>query len=62
MCFLERARRERESERERERERKREREREGEREKSWFFVTFNIFLRHIFPGNFIEILQVVQKI
>ena len=58
MCFLERARREREGETER----KREREREGEREKSWFFVTFNIFLRHIFPGNFIEILQVVQKI
>ena len=53
---------ERESERERGRDREKEREREGEREKSWFFVTFNIFLRHIFPGNFIEILQVVQKI
>ena len=60
MCFLERARRERVREREGETERKR--EREGEREKSWFFVTLNIFLRHIFPGNFIEILQVVQKI
>ena len=48
--------------REREGETERKREREGEREKSWFFVTFNIFLRHIFPGNFIEILQVVQKI
>ena len=28
----------------------------------WFFVTFNIIISHIFPGNFIEIPQVVQKI
>ena len=27
-----------------------------------FFVTFNIIIRHIFPENFIEIPQVVQKI
>ena len=32
------------------------------RVKPWFFVTFNIVLRHIFPENFIEFLQVVQKI
>ena len=30
--------------------------------KSWFFVTFNIFLSHIFHGNFIEFPQVLQKI
>ena len=33
-----------------------------ERMKPWFFVTFNIILRHIFPENFIEFPQVVQKI
>ena len=33
-----------------------------ERAKSWFFVTFNIILKHIFPENFIEFSQVVQKI
>ena len=33
-----------------------------EREKPWFFVTFNIILRHIFPENFVEFPQVVQKI
>ena len=33
-----------------------------EREKPWFFVTFDIILRHIFPENFIEFPQVVQKI
>ena len=33
-----------------------------EMEKPWFFVTFNIFLSQIFPENFIEITQVVQKI
>ena len=33
-----------------------------EREKPWFFVTFNIILRHIFPEKFIEFPQVVQKI
>ena len=27
-----------------------------------FFVTFNIIISHIFPENFIEIPQVVQKI
>ena len=27
-----------------------------------FFVTFNIILKHIFPENFIEFTQVVQKI
>ena len=31
-----------------------------EKEKPWFFVTFNIILRHIFPENFIEFPQVVQ--
>ena len=30
--------------------------------KLWSFVTFNIVIRHIFPGNFIEIAQVIQKI
>ena len=29
---------------------------------SWFFVTFNIIISHIFPENSIEIPQVVQKI
>ena len=33
-----------------------------ERVKPWFFVTFNIILRHMFPENFIEFPQVVQKI
>ena len=33
-----------------------------EREKPCFFVTSNIILRHIFPENFIEFPQVVQKI
>ena len=28
----------------------------------WFFVTFDIILKHIFPENFIEFPQVVQKI
>ena len=30
--------------------------------KPWFFVTFNIIIRYIFPENFIEIPQVVQKL
>ena len=30
--------------------------------KPWFIMIFNIILRHIFPGNFKEFLQVVQKI
>ena len=30
-----------------------------ERVKPWFFVTFNIIIRQIFPENFIEIPQVV---
>ena len=30
--------------------------------KPWFFVTFNIILKHIFFENFIEFPQVVQKI
>ena len=30
--------------------------------KPCFFVTFNIIISHIFPGNFTEIAQVVQKI
>ena len=30
--------------------------------KLWFFVTFNIILKHILPENFIEFPQVVQKI
>ena len=33
-----------------------------QRMKLWFFVTFNIISRHIFPENFIELPQVVQKI
>ena len=33
-----------------------------ERVKPWFFVAFNIIKDHIFPENFIEIRQVVQKI
>ena len=33
-----------------------------ERVKSWFFVTFNIIISYIFPENFIEIAQRVQKI
>ena len=33
-----------------------------ERVKRWFFVTFNIIIRHIFPKNFIEILLVVQTL
>ena len=33
-----------------------------ERMKTWFFVTVNIIVIHIFPENFIEIPQVVQKI
>ena len=28
----------------------------------WFFVTFKIIIRHIFPKDFIEIPQVVQKL
>ena len=30
-----------------------------ERVKPWFFVTFNIIIKHIFPEHFIEIPQVV---
>ena len=33
-----------------------------EREKPWFFATFNIIIKYIFPGNFIEIPRVVQKL
>ena len=33
-----------------------------ERMKTCFFVTFNIILSHIFPENYIEFTQVVQKI
>ena len=33
-----------------------------ERVKTWFFVTFNIIIRHKFPKNFIEIPQFVQKL
>ena len=29
---------------------------------SWFYVTFNIIISGIFPENFIEITQLVQKI
>ena len=32
------------------------------RVKPWFFVTFNIIIRHVFPENFIEISLVVQKL
>ena len=30
-----------------------------QRLKPWFFVTFKIIIRHVFPENFIEILQVI---
>ena len=33
-----------------------------ERVKPWFFVTFNIILKHIFPESFIEFYGIVQKI
>ena len=33
-----------------------------ERVKLWFFVTFNIILKNIFPENFIEIPRVVKKL
>ena len=33
-----------------------------EKVEPWFFVTFNIILKHMFPENFIEFPQVVQKI
>ena len=33
-----------------------------ERVKPWFFETFDIIISHIFPENFAEIPQVVQKI
>ena len=33
-----------------------------ERVRPWFFVTLNIILKYIFPENFIEFPQVVQKI
>ena len=33
-----------------------------DRVEPWLFVTFNIILKDIFPENFIEFLQVVQKI
>ena len=32
-----------------------------ERVEPWLFETFNIVLKHIFPENFIEFPQVVQK-
>ena len=34
----------------------------SERVKPWFFVTFNIILKRIFPESFIEFPRVVQKI
>ena len=33
-----------------------------ERVKPLFFVTFNVIISHIFPENFIEILQIVQNL
>ena len=33
-----------------------------ERVEPWFFVTFNIIIKHIFHEHLIEFLQVVQKI
>ena len=33
-----------------------------ERLKPWIFVTFNVIIRHIFPKNVTEVLQVVKKI
>ena len=33
-----------------------------ERVKPWFLVNFNIIISHIFPKNFIKILQIVQKV
>ena len=35
---------------------------ERDRVKSWFFLRFNIIISHIFPENFIETPQVIQKI
>ena len=35
---------------------------EGSHLKPRFFETFNIVIKHIFPEDFIEILQVVRKI
>ena len=32
------------------------------RQRPWFLLTFNMIISHIFPKNFIEIPQVVQKI
>ena len=29
---------------------------------TWFLVTFNIIISHIFPENFVETPEVVQKI
>ena len=34
----------------------------SDRMRPCFFVTFNIIISHVFPENFIEILQVLQKI
>ena len=34
----------------------------NERVKPWFFVNFNIIISHVFPKDFIEDLQVIQKI
>ena len=33
-----------------------------ERVKLWFFVNFSNIISHIFPENFIEVLQIVQNI
>ena len=33
-----------------------------ERMKPWFFVAVNIIISHIFPENFMEVPEVVQKI
>ena len=53
--------RDRERERERETDRQADRQTDRQRQRPCFFVTFNIIISHVFPENFIEIPQVVQK-
>ena len=57
--------RQRESQRDRERQRDRETERHRERyreSETLLFCDFNIIISHVFPENFTDIAQVVQKI
>ena len=52
----------REREKQRETETERDRDRDRERVKLWFSVAFNIIMSYVFPENFLETPQVVQKI